>query len=111
MSVIMRRPVTSSRHTARSSRDRIAAISQDTGTSSASSTTVPPSSIEPSSIAPYVSLPIPPDHRDRAHVLVREAAEVVGEAVAGDVFALSCPGLALHLQVDLVDHAHPGRAD
>src|SRR5262249_25585909 len=51
-------------------------------------------------------LPIAPDHGDGADVLGREAAQIVREAVAGHLLALAGAGLALHLQIDLVDHAH-----
>ena len=46
-----------------------------------------------------------------AHVALREAAEVVGEAEARLVLALALAGAALHLQVHLVDHAQARGAD
>src|SRR5262249_34521090 len=45
------------------------------------------------------------DDRDRADVLVRETAQVMGQPDARRVLALALAGAALHLQVHLVDHA------
>src|SRR5262249_20404937 len=45
------------------------------------------------------------DDRDRRHVALREAAEVVRQTEQGFLLALALAGTAVHLQVHFIDHA------
>src|SRR5215472_10656257 len=51
------------------------------------------------------------DDGNRAHVLMREPAQIVHEAAHRLLLALPRAGASLHLQIDLVDHAQARCAD
>src|SRR5690606_26952676 len=52
-----------------------------------------------------------PDDRYRADVEMRQAAEIVGQAERRRLLPLALAGTALHLQIELVEHAQAGGTD